>query len=456
MEFRGFLRDLQDWDKAAKSMTGKVDEDKADFSKFLASDVKKIDEKIVSSRENSERFGYLRNSGAFDLSSSFLNEEKLPDATSEKELGNEYFKQKKFIKAIECYSRSIAFSPTSVAFANRAMAYLKVKKFVEAENDCTDALSLDDRYVKAYSRRFTARKELGKLEEAMEDADFAVRLEPNNPEIRKQFGEIKAMLERKLIQNVSAEKNSSAASKESKVKGVYPVTVKTQTAEASAAQIVDCEVNSSNRMISLENIDRSKSFINESKTDSRSVDEQGESVASKLNATIAKEPKGGIDKHELRTSMQDLASRAASRVMATAPKIISTPTSAYQFEVLWRSLSNASAKQAQLLKTIPPSDLPKVFKNALSAPLLIEIIKCIATFFRDDTVFAVSMMNNLTFVPRFDMIIMCLSAMDRAELLRLWDEVFLYHQIQEDLRMVLVRLRPKYCYGEWESHIPSS
>ncbi|XP_028554205.1 RNA polymerase II-associated protein 3 isoform X2 [Dendrobium catenatum] len=387
-------------------MTGTVDEDKADFSKFPASEVKKINEKIVSSRENSERFGYLRNSGAFDLSSSFLNKEKLPDATSEKELGNEYFKQKKFHEAIECYSRSIAFSPTSVAFANRAMAYLKVKKFVEAENDCTDALSLDDRYVKAYSRRLTARKELGKLEEAMEDADFAVRLEPNNPEIRKQFGEIKAMLERKLIQNVSAEKNSSAASKVSKAKGVYPVTGKTQNAEASVAQIM--------------------------------------------------EPNGGNDKHALRTSVQDLASRAASRVMATAPKIIGTPTSAYQFEVLWRSLSNASAKQAQLLKTIPPSDLPKIFKNALSAPLLIEIIKCIATFFRDDTVFAVSMMDNLTYVPRFDMIIMCLSAMDRAELLRLWDEVFLCGQIQEDLRMVLVRLRPKYCYGEWESHILSS
>jgi hypothetical protein len=41
-------------------------------------------------------------------------------------------------------------------------------RFKEAEDDCTEALNLDDRYIKAYSRRITARKELGKLKEAME------------------------------------------------------------------------------------------------------------------------------------------------------------------------------------------------------------------------------------------------------------------------------------------------
>ena len=41
-------------------------------------------------------------------------------------------------------------------------------RFEEAENDCTEALDLDDRYVKAYSRRITARKGLGKLKEAMD------------------------------------------------------------------------------------------------------------------------------------------------------------------------------------------------------------------------------------------------------------------------------------------------
>jgi hypothetical protein len=43
-----------------------------------------------------------------------------------------------------------------------------VSRFQEAEDDCTEALNLDDRYIKAYSRRATARKELGKNKESME------------------------------------------------------------------------------------------------------------------------------------------------------------------------------------------------------------------------------------------------------------------------------------------------
>lgn len=41
-------------------------------------------------------------------------------------------------------------------------------RFQEAEDDCTEALNLDDRYIKAYSRRSTARKELHKLKESVE------------------------------------------------------------------------------------------------------------------------------------------------------------------------------------------------------------------------------------------------------------------------------------------------
>ena len=50
--------------------------------------------------------------------------------------GNEYFKQKKFAEAVECYSRSIALSPTAVAFANRAMAYLKLRRQVPTLEPC--------------------------------------------------------------------------------------------------------------------------------------------------------------------------------------------------------------------------------------------------------------------------------------------------------------------------------
>ncbi|PHU04753.1 hypothetical protein BC332_25575 [Capsicum chinense] len=75
--------------------------------------------------------------------------------------------------------------------------------FQEAENDCTEALNLDDRYIKAYSRRSTAWKELGKLKESIEDAEFALRLEPQNQEIKKQYGEVKALYEKEILKRVS-------------------------------------------------------------------------------------------------------------------------------------------------------------------------------------------------------------------------------------------------------------
>ena len=49
-------------------------------------------------------------------------------------------------------------------------------------------------------------------------------------------------------------------------------------------------------------------------------------------------------------SVQDLASRAASRYMASTVKSIKTPKTAYDFEVSWRALSDDTAQQIQLLK----------------------------------------------------------------------------------------------------------
>jgi RNA polymerase II-associated protein 3 len=168
-------------------------------------------------------------------------------------------------------------------------------------------------------------------------------------------------------------------------------------------------------------------------------------------------------------SVQDLAARAASRYMAGTVKSIKTPKTAYDFEVSWRALSDDTAQQIQLLKvyfqlpvffllaplflcvisclfvfkqSIPPASLPEIFKNALSAPFLIDIVKCAASIFRyahllfvllpyarlgpwllyvtvvyilrDAEALAVSILDNLARVPRFDLIIMCLSSMHKS------------------------------------------
>ena len=57
------------------------------------------------------------------------------------------------LQALDCYSSSLALSPTCLAYANRAMAELKLGKAKEAEEDCGQALLLNATYVKAYQRR---------------------------------------------------------------------------------------------------------------------------------------------------------------------------------------------------------------------------------------------------------------------------------------------------------------
>lgn len=52
----------------------------------------------------------------------------------------------------------------------------------------------------------------------------------------------------------------------------------------------------------------------------------------------------------MKSSLQELASRAASRAMAEVVKNIRAPNSAYQFEVSWQGLSGDRSLQARYLK----------------------------------------------------------------------------------------------------------
>ncbi|EEF49966.1 heat shock protein 70 (HSP70)-interacting protein, putative [Ricinus communis] len=120
LDFQGFLNDLQDWELSLKDNKDKKLKPQASHKK-TSEDSRSVGQTSMFAS---------RNFDAIDrISSSLMTEESAVDATSEKELGNEYFKQKKFKEAIECYSRSIALSPSAVAYANRAMAYLKIRKF---------------------------------------------------------------------------------------------------------------------------------------------------------------------------------------------------------------------------------------------------------------------------------------------------------------------------------------
>ncbi|KAL6513186.1 hypothetical protein OROGR_020672 [Orobanche gracilis] len=210
IDIQGLLNNLQDWEHSLKDNKKKLKSQSSGKKIGIIGEDRKIKEKSAWINNSTTQNDYLRNYDAIsNFSSGFATEGSLVDANSEKELGNENFKQKNFQEAIDCYSRSIALLPTAVAYANRAMAYLKLKRFQEAEDDCTEALNLDDRYIKAYSRRSTARKELRKLKESVEDAEFALRLEPHNQEIKRQHTESKSLYDKEILKKATASLKSS-------------------------------------------------------------------------------------------------------------------------------------------------------------------------------------------------------------------------------------------------------
>lgn len=98
-----------------------------------------------------------------------------------KEKGNNAFKAKNWQRAIGFYTDAIKLNSNSATyFNNRAAAYLELGSFIQAEADCSKAIDLDKKNVKAYLRRGTAREMLGYYKEAIEDFRYALVLEPTN------------------------------------------------------------------------------------------------------------------------------------------------------------------------------------------------------------------------------------------------------------------------------------
>ena len=107
-------------------------------------------------------------------------------AEKEKQKGNECFRAKEFEEANMYYSRSLFFDNSNhVVFANRAMTGLRLKKYAQAEDDCTAALAIEPNYIKALSRRGMTRHKRGKYAEAVQDFDAALALDPENRELKK-------------------------------------------------------------------------------------------------------------------------------------------------------------------------------------------------------------------------------------------------------------------------------
>eukprot|EP01035_Chromulina_nebulosa_P027278 gene27278-35844_t len=97
----------------------------------------------------------------------------------ERNRGNQEFKNGNFPSAVKFYTKCLGLkSRNFIAFSNRAMAYIKMKEFHRALNDCDCALSIEPEHVKSLSRRASALNALGRHRAAVRDLTLALSLEP--------------------------------------------------------------------------------------------------------------------------------------------------------------------------------------------------------------------------------------------------------------------------------------
>lgn len=108
---------------------------------------------------------------------------ELEKAIASKNEGNTRFKSGKFNEAIEHYNNAIETCPKSnpldlsTFYQNRAAAYEQLKKWSAVREDCTSALQLNPRYIKALFRRAKASECMNDLTTSLEDITATCILE---------------------------------------------------------------------------------------------------------------------------------------------------------------------------------------------------------------------------------------------------------------------------------------
>ncbi|KAF5300748.1 hypothetical protein FQA39_LY10993, partial [Lamprigera yunnana] len=94
-----------------------------------------------------------------------------------KERGNECFKAGEYKNALQHYTYSIQCKPLAVGYTNRAIVYIKLKKYPLAINDCREALKLDPKSFKAYLRLAQSYEAIKEYTDALENIKIAITID---------------------------------------------------------------------------------------------------------------------------------------------------------------------------------------------------------------------------------------------------------------------------------------
>lgn len=117
-----------------------------------------------------------------------------------KEKGNDLFKAFKYREALQMYNEALQIDPlnkdtNSKLHYNRALVNTKLGNLRDATEDCTNALKINDKYLKALLKRAKCYMDLEKYEEGIKDYEAALKIEKTH-EVKNLLREAKIQLKR--------------------------------------------------------------------------------------------------------------------------------------------------------------------------------------------------------------------------------------------------------------------
>lgn len=450
---------------AARFALQKLEEARKDYEKVLelepdnfeaTNELRKIDQALTSKENSCSKEAAAVTKPAEGEKRHIEEQQNKQKAISEKDLGNGFFKEGKYERAVECYTRGIAADGTNALLpANRAMAYLKLQKYEEAERDCTQAISLDGSYAKAFARRGTARTFLGKINEAKQDFETVLLLEPGNTQAITELSKIKKeLIERGHWDEVfldSTQRHNVINAVDNPPHRGSPKALKIFIEETGKLiETVDSPDSSTITAPQSNRANAAATLGTESKKNSNQGDAlpAGDTPRAKvlkieeISDTLVLRPQGDL-KRDLGQSFSEKTSVKVEQTpdqFATAV-LPPVPANSFQLESDFRQLRSSPDMLYQYLKKIEPSLYPKLFQKNLDPDVFNQIIKILHDFYieKEKPSLIFEILQRLSQLKRFDMAVLFMSGPER----KITDVLF-NHLEKSELKDSLEELKKRY------------
>jgi len=123
-------------------------------------------------------------------------------AQAKKTEGNNFFKAKKYNEAIEKYSEAISLDPSDVTFySNRSACYAALNMWAEAAEDGKQCIMTDKTFVKGYFRHALALQNQNNLDGALDSVKRGLGIESSNADLKKMSREIEEAQRQKRVES---------------------------------------------------------------------------------------------------------------------------------------------------------------------------------------------------------------------------------------------------------------